>query len=256
MRPFSSPLLLLCLPSVLLLLSLFPLPTSSTVYNISQSQGLSHRFDGIGALSGGGCTSRLFVDYPEPHRSHILDYLFLPNFGASLTLLKTEIGGDAQSTEGTEPSHMHTADDLSFDRGYEFWLMKEAKRRNPNIQLSVLSWGFPQWVSEGTGLPWTNSTVRYIMTYLHGAKQYHNLTIDYVGIWNERDYNADYIISLSKALRSSNLTTRLIAHDHSGPDPLGHLRPTRQQPHPPRSYRRIGRPPHRNTNLRCLSDTG
>ena|SRR5438270_8356146 len=34
-------------------------------------------FDGIGALSAGAST-RLLVDYPEPQRSQILDYLFKP----------------------------------------------------------------------------------------------------------------------------------------------------------------------------------
>ena len=41
-----------------------------------------HRFDGIGALSA-GASSRLLVDYPEPQRSEILDYLFTPGFGAT-----------------------------------------------------------------------------------------------------------------------------------------------------------------------------
>ena len=49
---------------------------------------LGLRFDGIGGLSGGGATSRLLVDYKEPERSQILDYLFKPNFGASLHILK------------------------------------------------------------------------------------------------------------------------------------------------------------------------
>jgi hypothetical protein len=51
-------------------------------------------FDGIGAVSGGGGNSRLLVDYPEPQRGQILDYLFRPNFGAAMQLLKVEIGGD------------------------------------------------------------------------------------------------------------------------------------------------------------------
>ena len=63
-------------------------------------------FDGHGGLSAGG-SSRLLIDYPEPQRSEILDYLFLPKFGASLAVLKLEIGGDTQSTVGTEPSHLH-----------------------------------------------------------------------------------------------------------------------------------------------------
>ena len=31
-------------------------------------------------------------------------------------------------TDGTEASHMHTQDDLNYKRGYEWWLMTEAKK--------------------------------------------------------------------------------------------------------------------------------
>ena len=31
-------------------------------------------------------------------------------------------------TDGTESSHMHTADDENYQRGYEWWLMVEAKK--------------------------------------------------------------------------------------------------------------------------------
>uniref|UniRef100_A0A8C0IQ10 Glycosyl hydrolase family 59 catalytic domain-containing protein n=1 Tax=Chelonoidis abingdonii TaxID=106734 RepID=A0A8C0IQ10_CHEAB len=65
-------------------------------YALDDSGGLGREFDGIGAVSGGGATSRLLVNYPEPYRSQILDYLFMPNFGASLHILKVEIGGDGQ----------------------------------------------------------------------------------------------------------------------------------------------------------------
>ena len=66
----------------------------------------SVEFDGHGGLSAGG-TSRQLIEYPEPQRSELLDYLFLPGFGSSLAVLKIEIGGDTQSTDGTEPSHQH-----------------------------------------------------------------------------------------------------------------------------------------------------
>ena len=46
-------------------------------------------FEGIGALSA-GASSRLLIDYPEPQRSEILDFLFKPKFGASLQHLKVE----------------------------------------------------------------------------------------------------------------------------------------------------------------------
>src|SRR5690348_916162 len=106
------------------------------------------RFDGIGALSA-GASSRLLIDYPEPYRSQILDYLFKPNYGASLQHLKVEIGGDVNSTDGSEPSPMRTRVDHNYTRGYEWWLMQEAQKRNPKIILDTLAWGAPGWVGGG-----------------------------------------------------------------------------------------------------------
>jgi hypothetical protein len=100
------------------------------------------RFDGHGGLSA-GASSRLLYDYPEPYRSQILDLLWLPNHGAALHICKVEIGGDVQSTDGTEASHQHTRYDDSehrFNRGYEWWLMAEAKKRNPSVITYALSW--------------------------------------------------------------------------------------------------------------------
>ena len=57
-------------------------------------------FDGLGAASA-GASSRLLIDYPEPQRSQILDYLFKPGYGASLQHLKVEIGADVNSTDGS-----------------------------------------------------------------------------------------------------------------------------------------------------------
>ena len=67
---------------------------------------IGRRLDGFGAISGGGATSRLLFSYEEPELSQILDYLFKPQYGLSLHHLKVEIGGDGQSSEGVESSHM------------------------------------------------------------------------------------------------------------------------------------------------------
>jgi galactosylceramidase len=122
------------------------------VYPASDSPGLGRRFDGIGGLSGGGATSVLLRSYNETLRNQILDYLFLPNFGASIQILKVECGGDSQSTQGVEASHMHFRDDLSLERGYEWWLMSEAKIRNPNINgRSLCVTHFDERVSDKVG---------------------------------------------------------------------------------------------------------
>jgi len=64
------------------------------------------RFDGIGVVNGGGATSVLLKDYPEPQRSQILDLVFKPKFGASVSALFVEIPGDGNSTQGSMPSHL------------------------------------------------------------------------------------------------------------------------------------------------------
>ncbi len=62
-----------------------------------------------------------------------------------------EIGGDAQSTDGSEPSHMHNASEApNFQRGYEWWLMTEAKKRNPGVKLYGLPWAFPGCTAHAT----------------------------------------------------------------------------------------------------------
>ncbi|KAM8921299.1 galactocerebrosidase [Pelodytes ibericus] len=186
-------------------------------YPLSDQGILGRMFDGIGAVSGGGATSRLLVNYPEPYRSQILDYLFKPNFGASLHILKVEIGGDAQTTDGTEPSHMHYPDDQNYFRGYEWWLMKEAKKRNPDIKLIGLPWAFPGWIGYGKNWPYDfpDVTAYYVVSWIVGAKQYHNLDIDYVGIWNERAFDTKYIKLLRYTLDKSGLErVGIIASDN------------------------------------------
>eukprot|EP00475_Leptophrys_vorax_P014519 TRINITY_DN20832_c0_g1_i2.p1 TRINITY_DN20832_c0_g1~~TRINITY_DN20832_c0_g1_i2.p1 ORF type:complete len:770 (+),score=190.41 TRINITY_DN20832_c0_g1_i2:43-2352(+) len=172
-------------------------------------------FDGIGGLSAGG-SSRLLIDYDEPFRSLILDYLFKPSFGASLHILKLEIGGDAQSTDGTEPSHMRTPQkqDLDFTRGYEWWLLEQAKARNPHIKTYVLSWGFPRWVADDKGSPLTDKNVEYQIQWMIGARDFHNVTIDYIGVWNERYWSAEYIRTLRTRLNETGfLSTQIVAAD-------------------------------------------
>ena len=53
---------------------------------------------------------------------------------------------------------MHTSNDLNYYRGYEYWLMIEAKKRNPNIKIYEL-----------------------------------NITIDYIDIWNEDNWSTSYV---------------------------------------------------------------
>jgi Glycosyl hydrolase family 59 len=180
--------------------------------NISiNGTGTGRTFDGIGAISGGGGNTRLLIDYPEPYRSQILDYLFKPGYGADLQILKVEVGGDTNSTDGSECSYMHTASTQDLTCGYEWWLMQQAKARNPNIKLYALAWGAPGWI--GSGNFWSQDMVNYYVNWIKAAKTTYNLTIDYVGGWNEKGYNISWYESFKQALQANGLSTKLVGAD-------------------------------------------
>jgi len=192
-----------------------PPPPPSGPYNIDDTHGLGLRWEGVGAISGGGATTKLLMDFDPAVASDILDYLFKPNFGLSLQILKVELGGDADATEGAEPSHMHFKGDLNYERGYEWWLMKEAKSRNPDIKLYGLPWAFPGWLDPDAtpdkaaknAFANPNVTANYTLAWLLGAKDVHNLNIDYIGQWNERDAPSDYAAALRRVVADKSPLT-------------------------------------------------
>ena len=181
------------------------------------------RFDGIGGDSGGGGGTRLLLDYEPTVRSHLLDLLFKPQFGASLHTIKVELGCDGDTTQGAEQSHMHTADDHSptaFDRGYEVWLMEEARKRNPAIHLSGLEWGVPGWVNE-KGY-WSDANTQYMIRWLRGMQERKNLTVDSISLGrNEAGYDIEWIKTTRKAMDAAGLAAVKViaADDHRGGTP-------------------------------------
>ncbi|WP_405913654.1 ricin-type beta-trefoil lectin domain protein [Streptomyces sp. NBC_00963] len=168
-------------------------------------------FDGVGAISGGGGNSRLLIDYPEPQRSQLLDYLFKPGYGASLQVLKLEVGGDTNSTDGAEPSHEHTRGQVDCGQGYEWWLAEQAMKRNPDIKLAGLAWGAPGWV--GGGDFWSQDMIDYYLSWFGCAKKHH-LDIDSIGGWNEHGFSADWYKKLKSTLLAKGYHTKVVAADY------------------------------------------
>ncbi|MEA4935103.1 MAG: hypothetical protein VB102_00530 [Paludibacter sp.] len=145
---------------------------TTTTINLNANQVL-HTFEGLGAIPS---YEKLLYDYPEPQRSELLDYLFLPNFGAALQVLKVEIGYDGNNTAVSWPAYKRSLNETpDFNRGYVWWLMKEAKKRNPDILLSALHWGYPSWAKT------TEQKAEFIFGFVKGAKEVHALHIDYIG---------------------------------------------------------------------------
>ncbi|MFI5916245.1 ricin-type beta-trefoil lectin domain protein [Dactylosporangium sp. NPDC051541] len=189
-------------------------PASAATTTIALNGGITGRtFDGVGAISGGGGNSRLLVDYPEPQRGQILDYLFKPNYGAAVQLLKLEIGGDANSTDGAEPSHEHVRGDVNCNVGYEFWLGEQALARNPNLRIVALPWAAPGWI--GNGNFWSQDMIDYDIAWLNCAKG-HGITVHYLGGWNERGHDSGWYKSLRTSLNNAGFGAVQIVGDDSG----------------------------------------
>jgi hypothetical protein len=181
--------------------------------------GGARTYDGVGAVLGGGGNARYLEDYPAAQRAQILDYLFKPGYGASLQMLKLEIGGDANSTDGAEPSVEHTAGNINCNAGYEFAIAKEALAVNPNLKLYGLQWGAPGWVGQNGSL-FTSSDIKYLVDWL-GCARLNGLTINYLGSWNERDPDgyADWYHSLRTALNAGGYqNVQIVAADGAGGD--------------------------------------
>ena len=151
-------------------------------------------FEGIGAVSAGASTDMLY-DYEDPVRSQILDILFKPKFGAAFQHLKVEMGGGENSTCGSEPSHAITKAELKNpkSRGYEFWFMKEARNRNPDMILEYLPWSFPGWLEPDV---FTQDSADYFVAFLDVAKRDWGLDINWVAAAeNENGTDRDWLVN-------------------------------------------------------------
>ena len=134
-------------------------------------------FEGIGVVSAGASTRNL-VDYPEKQKSEILDYMFKPKFGANLQHLKVEIGGGEYIGQGSEPTHALTRAELADPkpRGYEFWLMAEARKRNPQVLLDCLPWCYPGWISS----PFSQDSADWYVAFLDVVRKHYGLKMDWL----------------------------------------------------------------------------
>ncbi len=191
------------------------------------------RFDGIGVVDGGGATSVLLKDYPEPQRGQILDLVFKPKFGASVSALYFEIPGDGNSTQGAMPSHKHTRDDLDYWRGYMWWDLKAAKARNPALTLDGAAWSAPGWIgsrgplfTQSTGKDYSGDkaffsqdAIDYYVSWLKGLREVHGLEMDAIGIRNEKGASYDFAKALRKTLNASGFADVKLHGFDNWPDP-------------------------------------
>lgn len=106
---------------------------------------------GLGVVTGNN-SSRLLMDYKMQNPDaywEIMNLLFKPDHGAGLSHVKIEFGTDVNSSSGTEPSIMRSADEKAdVTRGAGFMFAADALSINPDITVDLLRWGEPKWVTD------------------------------------------------------------------------------------------------------------
>lgn len=184
------------LTGILVLTACGTVPAAANQTININSANAGKRFDGIGIVNGGGATSVLLKDYPEQQRREIMDLVYKPMFGASVSALLVEIPGDGNSTQGSMPSHSHWRGDNNFHRGYTWWVMNEARKRNPALNLDATAWSAPAWVGDF----WSQDMVDYYISWLAGLEAEHGIRPDALGCHNEKGWSGDFAKALKKAM--------------------------------------------------------
>ncbi|CAI2348721.1 unnamed protein product [Caenorhabditis sp. 36 PRJEB53466] len=153
-------------------------------------------------------TSKLLFTYfpTETDRKRIMEIMFNKENG--LQMLKVEMGGDDQSTEGSESSHMSKRGRIS-RTNYEFELIKEALQVNPSLPICVLPWAFPGWLGAN---PYENETetATYVVEWLKIGRDVWEFDTYCVGVWNERNFSETYIKELRRILDKNGFKKTLI----------------------------------------------
>ena len=114
---------------------------------------------------------------------------------------------------------MRSRDDHDYTRGYEWWLMEEARKRNPQIILDTLPWGAPGWV--GSGHFYSQDMADYVADFLQGAQKQHHLDIAYTGVWNEKQFDGTYVKELSRTLAAQRIPAKIVCCDEYPGEGLG-----------------------------------
>jgi hypothetical protein len=119
-------------------------------------------FKGFGVLSANG-TSALLLDYKAMHPEKYVELLKIL-FGGShpiMSHVKIEMGNDRNNSTGPDPASMRLASEPANVRrvpGFQF--AADARKWNPELQVSVLRWNAPGWVTTNDDVyTWFKSTI-------------------------------------------------------------------------------------------------
>lgn len=120
--------------------------------DVDNKGNVVNKFQGFGAVTCNN-TSNLLIDYKEENPKEyweMMNMLFNTETGAGLSHVKVELGGDVNSSSGTEPATMRYEDEeANVRRGAGWVFAADALSINPNITVEALRWGEPNWTWKG-----------------------------------------------------------------------------------------------------------
>ena len=197
-----------------------PVNTSYTI-GITTGFPTGVTFDGIGA-SFTGASARYLFEYSPLAYNAMLDFLFAPSSasdsaykGASLQILKLEIGSGANTDMGSEPSYSPSGTDDNQNKGWSGRLAQAAFERNSQIKIFLTPLSFPSYLVP-TNNPFDNSfaVAEYVAQYVVDFQNLYKVPVSYVGVLS-RTPNAifnpttdpqqiSYISTLRKSLNDLN----------------------------------------------------
>ena len=166
-------------------------------------------YRGIGAVSCNG-TSRLMMDYKEKNPKaywEIMRWLFDKDEGAGLSLVKVELGCDLDTSSGAEPATKRSEDEkANVNRGAGFMFAHDAQVINPDVEVDMLCWSMPEWVSEEyevSAKKGYQARYKWYKETIDAVYDTWNVKVNYVSAnKNEKELDVDWTIYLANALEN------------------------------------------------------
>ena len=166
-------------------------------------------YRGIGAVSCNG-TSRLMMDYKEKNPKaywEIMRWLFDKDEGAGLSLVKVELGCDLDTSSGAEPATKRSEDEkANVNRGAGFMFAHDAQVINPDVEVDMLCWSMPEWVSEEyevSAKKGYQARYKWYKETIDAVYDTWNVKVNYVSAnKNEKELEVDWTIYLANALEN------------------------------------------------------
>ena len=133
-------------------------------------------YKGLGMLNGNS-TSNLLLDYkaesPDAYWA-MMRYLFGGDYPL-FSNIKMEMGNDGNNSTGAEACTMRYEDEeADASRSPGFVMAADAKTINPNVKVSILRWGCPNWVNAYKGTDWYAANYKWYKETIFDAFMLYN----------------------------------------------------------------------------------